>query len=131
MKIDSVLFHCHCCFWIVHVMKICWNRQQQCVEESTTNDTHEENSDVVTKFVSKESDNRWSDKDTEWKYGVHEGNVHIIDTDILHVNGEVWHDGKGGAIEEEQGELEREQFHVEMRPGEVEHVGASPVGVVG
>ena len=35
----------------------------------------------------------------------HEGDVNIVDANVLHVDGEVGHDGKGGAIKEEEGAL--------------------------
>ena len=43
---------------------------------------------------------------------LHESNVNIVDADILHVDGEVGHDGEGGPVEEEEGALEGEQVHV-------------------
>ena len=43
---------------------------------------------------------------------LHEGNVNVVDADVLHVDGEVGHDGEGGAVEEEEGALQWEQVHV-------------------
>ena len=43
---------------------------------------------------------------------LHEGNVNVVDADVLHVDGEVGHDGEGGAVEEEEGALQGQQIHV-------------------
>ena len=43
---------------------------------------------------------------------LHESNVNIVDAYILHVDGEVGHDGEGGPVEEEEGALQGEQVHV-------------------
>lgn len=51
---------------------------------------------------------------------LHEGNVNVVDADVLHVDGEVGHDRERGAVEEEERDLERQQVHVEVRAGEVE-----------
>ena len=106
------LVHGHGGLRIVNMMKISWNSQQQRVEDSTANDAHEEDSDIVTELVSEESHHWRSNKDTEGKDGVHESNVNIIDADVLHVDGEVGHDGEGGAVEEEEGALQGQQVHV-------------------
>ena len=45
-------------------------------------------------------------------YNLHEGNVNVVDADVLHVDGEVGHDGEGGAVEEEEGALQGQQVHV-------------------
>ena len=83
------------------MMEISWNSQQQRVEDSTANDAHEEDSDVVTELVSEESDHRGRNEHTEGEDGVHQGNVDVIDPNILHVDGQVGHDGKRGAVKEE------------------------------
>ena len=114
------LVHGHGGLRIVNMMKISWNSQQQRVEDSTANDAHEEDSDVVTELVSEESHHWRSNEDTEGKDGVHESNVNIIDADVLHVDGEVGHDGEAGTVEEEQCELERKQVHVEVGSAEAE-----------
>ena len=68
---------------------------------------------------------------------LHEGNVNVVDADVLHVDGEVGHDRERGAVEEEERDLERQQVHVEVRAGEVEvehaassaaHCGAHGLG---
>ena len=58
---------------------------------------------------------------------LHEGNVDVVDADVLHVDGEVGHDRERGAVEEEERDLERQQVHVEVRAGvvEVEHAARS------
>ena len=43
---------------------------------------------------------------------LHESNVNIVDANVLHVDGEVGHDGKGGAVEEEEGALQGQKVHV-------------------
>ena len=43
---------------------------------------------------------------------LHESNVNIVDANVLHVDGEVGHDGEGGAVEEEEGALQGQQIHV-------------------
>ena len=43
---------------------------------------------------------------------LHESNVNVVDADVLHVDGEVGHDGEGGAVEEEEGALQGQQVHV-------------------
>ena len=50
--------------------------------------------------------------DTSVKNILHESNVNVVDAYILHVDGEVGHDGEGGPVEEEEGALQREQVHV-------------------
>ena len=60
---------------------------------------------------------------------LHESNIHIIDADVLHVNGKVGHHGEGGAVEEEQGELEREQVHVGPGRRRIWAAGVEGVGV--
>ena len=102
------------------MMQVGGDSQQQSVEDGTANDAHEQDPDIVTKLVSKEAHHGRSNEDTEWEDGVHERNVHIIDANVLHVDGEVGHDGEGGAIEEEQSELEGEQVHVEAGTMEAE-----------
>ena len=45
-------------------------------------------------------------------YILHESNVNIVDANVLHVDGEVGHDGEGGPVEEEEGALQGQKVHV-------------------
>ena len=82
--------------------------QQQRVEDGAADDAHHQHPDVVPQLVGEESDHRGRNEHAEGEYGVHQGNVDVIDPNVLHVDGQVGHDGKRGAVEEEQGELERQ-----------------------
>ena len=44
---------------------------------------------------------------------LHEGNVDVVDADVLHVDGEVGEHGVCGAAEHEQGYLEGKQLLVD------------------
>ena len=98
---------------VVHVVQVGRDGQQERVEEGAPDDAHQQHADVVPELVREESDHGWSDEDTEGKDGVHQSDVDIVDANVFHVDGQVRHDGKGGAIEEEQGELERQHVHVD------------------
>ena len=104
------------------MMEICGNCQEKCVEESTSNNTHQQDTDVISQFVSKESNNRWSNEDAERQDGIHQGDVNVINSYVFHVNRQVWHNCKGSPIEEEKGEFEGKKFHVERRTMKVEFV---------
>ena len=71
-----------------------------------------EDTGVVAKLVSKESNNWRSYKNTEGKNAVNESHVNITDTDILHVDGEVGKDGISCSREHEQGAFEGEKISV-------------------
>ena len=64
-------WHCHVGWRIINMMEICGNCQEKCVEESTSNNTHQQDTDVISQFVSKESNNRWSNEDAERQDGIH------------------------------------------------------------
>ena len=55
--------------------------------------------------------------DTSVKNILHESNVNVVDAYILHVDGEVGHDGEGGPVEEEEGALQGEQVHIRPEAG--------------
>ena len=76
--------------------------QQKCVEDGAANDAHQEHPDVVPKLVSEEPDHGGRDEHTEGEDGVHQGDVHVVDPNVFHVDGQVGHDGERGAVEEKQ-----------------------------
>ena len=84
------------------------------MKDGTSDDAEIKSSEIVTELVGKEADNGRSDKHTEGENGIHEGDVHVVDADILHVDCEVWHDGEGSSVEEKQCEFQRQQVHVGM-----------------
>ena len=84
------------------------------MEDCTADDAHKKSSPVIPQLVSKETNNRRSYENTEGKNGVHESNVDVVDPDILHVDGEVGHDGKRCPIEEKQCKLQWKEVHVRM-----------------
>ena len=73
--------------------EVSWDCKQESVEYCTANDAQVQSSHVVSKFVSKEANNRRSDENTERKDGVHESDVNIIYSNVFHVYCEV---GKNG-----------------------------------
>ena len=56
---------------------------------------------------------------------LHESNVNIVDAYILHVDGEVGHDGEGGPVEEEEGALQGEQVHVRPEAATLRGTGSA------
>ena len=68
---DIRLSHRHRGLGVVHVPEVGGDSQQERVEEGTADDAHEKNTNVITEFISKESDNWRGDEDTEWQDGVH------------------------------------------------------------
>ena len=80
-----------------------WNKKKQGMEDTHHDDIDHKNTCVVAKLVSKEPNNRRSYENTEWKDGVNEGDIHVIDADIFHVNGEVWKNGVCRGRKHEEG----------------------------
>ena len=86
-------------------------------EERRVEDPHEDDEDhvdpgVVPELVRHKAHDGWRDEDAEGEDGVDQADVHVADADVLHVDGEVGHDGKGGAVEEEEGALQGQKVHV-------------------
>ena len=109
---DIRLSHRHGRLGVVDVPQVGWDGQQEGVEEGTANDAHEENTDVITEFISKKSHNWWCDEDTERQDGVHQSYVHVIDANVLHVNCQVGHNGKRCSVEEKKCEFEWQKIPV-------------------
>ena len=85
------------------------------MEDGTSKNTHVKSTKIVTEFIGKKANNWRCNKDTKWEDCVHEGNVNVVDANILHVNSKVGHDCEGSSVEEKQGELQGKEVHVRIK----------------
>merc|ERR1711970_59739 len=115
LEADICILHCERCVGVVNMAQVGWYCEQESVENCTANDTQVQSSHVVSQFVSKEANNRRSNKYTERKDGVHKSNINIIYPDIFHVYCEVGQYGERGPIEEKQSEFQGKEIHVRIK----------------